>query len=354
MSPLKRPYRGPQGPLPEVAATWVAREDEGRLGVEGRAALEAWLAETPRHRAAYDAARDACDAAARHAADPQMMELRAAALAATPDRRTPVWRLAAAVAAGAVFLASGWGTVTAITAPAESHLGGVAARLAPALPPGAALYRTAVGERSTVVLPDGSVATLNTDSVLKVAYSDSERGVRLLRGQALFDVAKNKRVPFQVYAADRRITAVGTVFDVRLVGERVKVALVEGVVKVARTAPMRSPKPAQQVTMTAGEVLEAPPAAAMVVRTADVGRATSWKDGVVVFDDLPLVDAVAEMNRYTNRPVMLADPRSGDYRVSGVFRTGDPERFAEAMAEVFPLSIEHRVDGSPELRPSGG
>ena len=353
MSPLKRRYAAPQGPLPEVAAIWVSREDEGRLGADGRAALEAWLAEDPRHRAAYAGARDACDAAARHAADPQMMELRAAALAATPDRGAPVWRMAAAVAVGAVLLGVGGGTVTAITAPAESRIGGVAARLAPALPPGSALYRTAVGERSTVVLPDGSVATLNTDSVLKVAYSDTERGVRLLRGQALFDVAKNKRVPFQVYAGERRITAVGTVFDVRLVGERVKVALVEGVVKVARTAPQSSPAPNQQVTMTAGEVLEAPPAAAMVVRTADTGRATSWKDGVVVFDDLPLAEAVAEMNRYTHRPVALADPRIGAYRVSGVFRTGDPERFAEAMSEVFPLEIEHRSDGSAELRPAG-
>jgi transmembrane sensor len=354
MKALKLPYRAPQGPLPEVAAAWLAREDEGRLGADGRAALEAWLAEDPRHRAAYAAAREVCEAAARHAADPQMMELRAAALAATPDRRTPVWRAAAGIAAGVVLLGGGWGTVTAITAPAESRIGAVAARFAPTLPPGAALYRTAVGERSTVVLPDGSVATLNTDSVLKVAYSGSERGVRLLRGQALFEVAKNKRVPFQVYAADRRITALGTVFDVRLVGERVKVALVEGVVKVSRVTPATTVAPAQQVTMTAGEVLEAPPAAAMVVKTADTGRATSWKDGVVVFDDQPLAEAVAEMNRYTNRHVVLADPKSGAYRVSGVFRTGDPERFADAMAEVFPLEVERRGDGSPELRPAGG
>ena len=191
-------------------------------------------------------------------------------------------------------------------------------------------------------------------SVLKVAYSDNERGVRLLRGQALFDVAKNKRVPFQVYAGDRRITAVGTVFDVRLVGERVKVALVEGVVTVVRVAPAASPAPPQQVTMTAGEVLEAPPAAAMIVRTADIGRAVSWKDGVVVFDDQPLAEAVAELNRYTNRQVTLAEPSIGAYRVSGVFRTGDPERFAEAMAEVFPLDVEHRPDGSAELKRAGG
>jgi len=349
MKTARRTYAQPQGPLHEVAATWVVREDEGRLGADGRAALEAWLAEAPRHRRAYADARQACDAAARHAADPQMMALRAAALTAGPDTRTPVWRMAAAIVGGVLLLGSASATVTAIQAPATSRIGAVAARLAPGLPPSAALYRTAVGERSTVVLPDGSVATLNTDSVLKVAYSGTERGVRLLRGQALFEVAKNKRIPFQVYAADQRVTAVGTVFDVRLQGERVKVALVEGVVKVAPVAGAAG-RPAQQVTMTAGEVLDAPPASAMVVRTADTGRATSWREGVVVFDDAPLAEAVAEMNRYTTHPVRLADGDIGALRVSGVFRTGDPERFAQTMAEVFPIEVEHGFTGSAELR----
>jgi transmembrane sensor len=334
----------------ETAAAWLAREDEGRLGADGHAALEAWLAEDPTHRAAYVAAREACDAAARHAADPQMMELRAAALAAGPDRHASIWRMAAGIVAGVLVLGSGLATVTAIKAPAASRLGAVAARLAPSLPPGSALYRTAVGERSTVVLPDGSVATLNTDSVLKVAYNESERGVRLLKGQALFEVAHNKRKPFQVYAGDRRITAVGTVFDVRLQGERVKVALVEGVVKVASVAAPRPQVPREQVTMIAGELLDAPPTAAMSVKTADIRRATSWREGVVVFDDAPLADAVAEINRYTTHPVVLADAGIGVYRVSGVFKTGDPERFAESMAEVFPLTVDES-GASPELKP---
>jgi transmembrane sensor len=257
--------------------------------------------------------------------------------------------VAAAIVAGVVVLGSGAATVTAIKAPAASRFGAVAAGLAPTLPPSAALYRTAVGERSTVVLPDGSVATLNTDSVLKVAYNGRERGVRLLKGQALFEVAHNKKVPFQVYAGDRRVTAVGTVFDVRLQGERVKVALVEGVVRVASVAKPAPQVPREQVTMTAGEMLDAPPAAAMTVKLADTRRATSWREGVAVFDDVPLADAVAEMNRYTTHPVRLADARIGAYRVSGVFKTGDSERFAQSMAEVFPLAIDD-AGGSPELK----
>jgi len=68
-----------------------------------------------------------------------------------------------------------------------------------------------------------------------------------------------------------------------------------------------------------------------------------------VFDDAPLADAVAEINRYTTHPVVLADAGIGAYRVSGVFKTGDPERFAQSMAEVFPLTVDESGD-SPELK----
>ena len=341
------PPRG--APLREEAAYWLLRLEEGRLGPDDRARLDRWLDADPAHRAAFEAAQAACAAAGRHAAHPEMMALRMAALASGPQSRAPLWRVAAAVAAG-VLIVSGSATFTAVQAPAESRIGAVAARLAPALPRDAALYRTAVGERSTVVLPDGSVATLNTDSVLKVAYGGGERGVRLLRGQAMFEVAKDPASPFRVYAGDRRITAVGTVFDVRLDGKRVKVSLVEGVVRVSPTAPEKAAEAPAPVTMAAGQVLEARPSEPAVVRAADIARATSWKDGVVVFDDAPLAEAMAEMNRYTSRPLRLSDPDLGGLRVSGVFKAGDPERFAVAMTEVFPLALERTWDGAPVLR----
>ena len=344
----------PQGDPHEVAAHWLTLEDEGRLSGEDRAGLERWLDADPAHRAAYDDARRACEAAARHAADPQIMALRAAALAVAPERSTPLRRIAAAAAIAAVVGGGSWLALSNAPGTEPSPLAVMAASLAPGLHPNTAVYRTAVGERSTFTLPDGSVATLNTGSLLKIAYTPGERGVRLLRGQALFEVAHNKQRPFQVYAGDRRITAVGTVFDVRLDGARVKVALVEGVVRVAHLAPKQTagpaPTPVQQVVMTAGEVLDAAPSAAMTVRTADTGRATSWRAGVVVFDDEPLAAAVAEVNRYTTHPLVIADPSIGGLRVSGVFKTGDPERFARTMTDIFPVAVGDGPDGSEVLR----
>jgi transmembrane sensor len=124
------------------------------------------------------------------------------------------------------------------------------------------------------------------------------------------------------------------------------VALVEGVVKVAAAKAHADPgKPTPQVEMTAGEVLEAAPAAPMRVATADTARSISWRSGVVEFAGEPLGQAVAEMNRYTTRPIEIADATTASFRVSGVFRTGDPDQFARMMTQVFPLEAQGAPGG---------
>lgn len=350
---MTAPGRLSDDPLSEAIA-WLAREEEGRLTPDQQAALQAWLDADPAHGAVYARAREAVAAPGRHSAHPAMMDMRREALAALRERpQRARWLPAAAAAVGAAVLGAGWIALWPDTSPSVSRLEQAAAPLSAALNPNAAIYKTAVGERTSVTLPDGSVAILNTGTLLKVAYTGRERGVRLVRGQVLFEVAKNKRVPFQVYAGDRRITAVGTTFDVRLDAAKVKVTLVEGVVRVARLAPPRptaAARPAQQVTMTAGEVLEAGPTAAMTVKVADVGAQTSWKAGVVVFKAASLAEAVAEVNRYTDRPLAIADPSIAGYRVTGVFRTGDPDRFARSVAEVLPVEVQAGSDGSLTLR----
>jgi transmembrane sensor len=341
MSP-RRTETSPRG----TAADWLERQEATALTAEEQTRLDQWLAADAAHARAYDEMARVHALTDEHAADPKIMGLRQAALAARRSDRRPIWGMAAA-ASLALVIGLGWSSLGGMPTATPSPITRIAEVLSASANPGAAVHRTRVGERLTFTLPDGSVTTLNTDSIVKVNYRDGERGVRLVRGQALFEVAKNRDAPFRVYAGDRQITAVGTVFDVRLDGRKVKVALVEGVVRVAlaRAAPAAG-KPVQQVEMTAGEVLEAPPSAPMRVASADTQRTISWRSGIVEFSGEPLGAAVAEMNRYTTRPIRIEDPAAAGYRVSGVFRTGESELFARMMTEVFPLEAE-QAPGEP-------
>ncbi len=341
----------------EDAADWMLREEAGRMSPADSVRLDQWLDKDPAHRSAWNDVRLAVDTASANAADPELMAMREVALSARGERD---WGARGMIAAGLAVLVIGgiaaWGLRPAIV-PASHDVGAVAQQFA-TTNPNIATYRTAVGERAAITLPDGSIATLDTDSALKIGYTTAERGVRLLRGQALFEVAKHKSIPFQVYAGDRRITAVGTRFNVRLdgggPGAKVSVALLEGVVQVANVSPADHSAPAQVITMAAGEMLEARAKEPVRIISTDTDRLASWRSGQLTFDDAPLGSAVAEMNRYTNRPILLTDPKLAALRVSGVFRTGDPEHFAETMAEVFPIRIDHDSAGHPVLGPDAG
>lgn len=333
-------------PVAQAASRWALLQEAGLSPIQARA-LAQWLAADPAHAAALAAAQDALGRLAQHAADPAIIALRQAALAARPDplswRRRP-----RAIAATLLLLLAVPPGLLLLGRDAQDPSGPMVTR-APAV---TSHYATAVGERSTVTLPDGSVMVLNTASQAELAYSAEARTVRLLKGQALFTVAHGQKAPFRVEAGDRTITAVGTVFDVRMDGKRVQVAMLEGTVRVeprqSAAAPMPVPEPVE--ILSAGEVLVAAGAGPVRVKSEDVETLTSWRAGLITFKDTPLVDAVAEINRYAVRPILLKDAAAGRHRLSGTFRVGDPQRFARLMTELFPLEMDKSKDGDTVLR----
>lgn len=335
--------------LAEEAARWLTRREAGELSAAEKAVFEQWVAASPSHHQALERAAAALDAVSRHAAAADIMDMRQAALAASSQTRPMPWVLAASAASVGVAVVALWIALSRVPEPPHPSTAVAQSASRPTH------YATAIGERATISLPDGSTATLDTQSELEVAYTSEERGIHLLRGQALFEVAKHKLAPFQVYAGGRRITAVGTLFNVRLDGGRVRVALIEGKVRVAvQPADARLSDPAGQITMNPGEVLDTGLRFPASVRVADARRAASWRDGVAVFVDTPLAEIVAEMNRYSATPVVISDPGIGELRVSGVFKTGDPDRFADAVSSVFPISVDRESAGVVVLRSVSG
>lgn len=216
---------------------------------------------------------------------------------------------------------------------------------------GRGVYETGVGEQRTVQLADGSRVQLDTASRLRVRFTGEQRHIELSEGQALFEVAHNAERPFVVSTADASVTAVGTVFEVRHIGSETRVVLVSGAVDVApagaRSAPQRL-RPNQQTAITRGKAR---------LSTVNVDTATSWTDGELTFVDTPLVEAVAEVNRYLPHPIILDAPAVAATPINGVFRSGDRAAFVSAAAQLLNLSVITEPDGQVRLvspRNNGG
>ncbi len=205
--------------------------------------------------------------------------------------------------------------------------------------PGELLTRT--GEQLDITLADGSRVWLGARSALLVSFDSRARTVRLRSGEAYFSVRKDRR-PFSVHSPAGTITAIGTAFDVRAVGKRVTVAVTEGVVSVSSLAGVRGAKAAtvrvasgQQVTIQTHRPVEG----REVIATASPGERALWRDGVLVYRDEPLRDVVADVARYSSRPIDIVDA-AGTLRFSGVVYRDAIEEWAAALPESFPVALE--------------
>lgn len=340
--------------IDQAAAGWIARRYAG-LTAGDEAEMARWLAADPRHAAAFaelettwdllGALREPVSAGATPDAD-----------ALAPRRRwLPARWLAPALAAAAAIVIG----FLAWWAPASRplHFTGEAV--------------TTVGGFQKLVLPDGSVARLNTNSQIDVIYSPQERRVRLLRGEGHFTVTKDPQRPFFVEVSGLSVRAVGTAFNVRLNHDAVDVLVTEGKVRIdpveadttaagvtAAATVRRAPQPtatgaALAVTLLgAGEraliptraVSAPPPVPATVVSPAEIERALAWWDRRLEFDATPLAEIAAEFNRYNRTRLTIADPALAARRFGGSFRADEPEHFVRLLRERFGVRVEQRSD----------
>ena len=197
-------------------------------------------------------------------------------------------------------------------------------------------YETRIGGFSRVVLEDGSVIDLNTDSDVRVRLRGDRREVKLLRGEGRFQVAPDKNRPFTVAAADTAVRAVGTAFTVRLHGsDQVDVLVSEGTVAVESARVQHTPP------LTAGDAAIVLPDRVSVSRVEPqlLARRMAWTSGRLEFRGETLGEAVQEFNRYNRRQIRLSDTSLGGLRVGGSFGATDPESFASALGSAFKLRV---------------
>lgn len=204
------------------------------------------------------------------------------------------------------------------------------------------VYSTHVGEFHRVQLEDGSTIALNTDSEVRVHYSSHYRHVDLTRGEALFQVAKNKEKPFDVEAGSTTVRAVGTAFSVRLhdagADERVDVVVSEG--RVAINPPSSQTYVAGSLaTVRNGRV------DATSVDSEDITSKLAWTTGRLMFQGEKLSDVVDEINRYNVRKLQVTDPDIAGLKIGGTFQATDPDGFARALDATFGIK-SHLVQKS--------
>ncbi|WP_158531492.1 FecR family protein [Hyphomonas sp. GM-8P] len=212
-------------------------------------------------------------------------------------------------------------------------------------------YATSLGEQRTIELADGSQMTLNTDTEAEVSFTRNQRHIRLIRGQALFEVEKDE-MPFVVDAEGHRTTALGTEFDVYANAGAVAVTLMRGSVVVSPVPAERwgfgllsgSPAGTGGRELVPGERLIIGEDGVESVSDVDPAKAAMWRTGRIQFDDTSVGDVLAELNRYARTKVRIEDSALAAERISGSIYVGQEEDFVGSLVIMFSLETERDGD----------
>lgn len=189
-------------------------------------------------------------------------------------------------------------------------------------------HMTGKGEIRRTTLPDGSAATLGPESALAVNFSDERRDVDLLAGMCFFEVAKDARRPFSVLAANVRVTARGTAFDVSNDTSSVTVAVDHGIVDVQTSNAALG----ASIQLEKGQWVTMHPASGRVDRgRRESGQIAEWRDNLIIANEETVDTLVARIGRWLPGRIVFADRSIGSQRVSGVFDLNNPLRTLEAV-----------------------
>ena len=349
-----------------AARDWLLRLSLESPTVDDRAQFDAWYAQDPRHAAAYRRFESIWqDSAILQDLDP---------FTSLETRPARWWlRLSAAIRTRPSVWASGAGLAAAI--------GGIGLWLLMA----PVHYATGVAEVRAIHLSDGSEVTLGARSSLDVAFRDHERRVALTSGVAFFSVSKNPSRPFIVTVGERQVRVVGTKFEIRRDTAGMRVSVVEGTVEVmqrrdpagaaapqtlrvvrlkaqanhtasatitdqAPRTPALAPQPSSEAPeeriLTAGQQVSAALAGAIPdPQSMPRGEPAAWRQGRLVYVDAPLKEIVADANRYSREPIIIAGEDVANLRVSVTYPSDRIGEMLTALSRSLSLDVERRESG---------
>ncbi len=324
--------------LDEQAAEWFVILRSSSLSGKDKQAFKAWCGQSTDHQKAYDEYEQFWQSTQALEDDNDMLgayeEILARRRAAYGGwRRGALW--AVPIAALVLFV--------------------VVSGLLTSLWPGGEVYDTGVGEQRTVMLADGTTVKLNTNTHLSVSYSSASRHIELVRGQAFFNVARDEGRPFSVHYGDTSVLALGTQFDVYQKPGALQVTIVEGKISVSKSPEGLGSKKEEKLLAAASgdrvvqQIVSAQGGLSDVSKTK-VNAVMAWQDQKLIFDDKPLPEALAEVNRYSRRKIRLGDDKLTSLRLSGVFQVSQQDLVVDMIRDYFSIRVETDEKGDLILR----
>ena len=300
--------------LADQAASWLVRLRADDVSDDDLQGFALWLSANPEHQRAMDATLDLWDdlAVTRHL-PVQPVEAEPEAPATGFGRRG--WLGGLAVAACAVF--------ALVMLPQIQETQEVLR------------YQTGVGERQDVQLADGSVLYLNTNTALEVEIDAGDRKVRLLRGEAFFDVVSDDR-PFAVDTGVAEVRVMGTAFNIYRQPEQSDITVTEGVVRVTELGNPGNRAPYSEL-LYANQSLSASRSGLARPQQAETPVAVAWREGKIIADGMPLAALVEEISRYHEFKILIAEPELAQRTVSGVFQLESPDTILKALEHSFEI-----------------
>lgn len=284
------------------AADWLARLHADDRSSADEAGFSSWVAADPRNAETFERASSVWDSLGGLPREPR-------AQSNGISRRMVLAGTAVLAVVGATTL--GWQEV------------------------GAVEYETAVGEQRRVVLADGTRVMLDTATSIRFVDEAKMRTLQLIMGRIDVEIAADPR-PFVIDAGKRRALSRKARLDVRRDGEAVAMTTIAGQASLSAAGV--------PVVVDVGERIAVAEDQSYAVDRPELNDLTAWQTGRLAFRDETLATAVAEMNRYSTRPLVLSDPEAARLRLSGVYRVGDPEAFAQSLAVLLPVRVQATPD----------
>lgn len=324
----------------DQASLWIARLDRQLTATEEQS-LRRWLAENELHKSVFLEMAELWD---------KMDSLsRLADLFQAPAPKKQPYRIHAYIAVAASVAMTAIALVLHV-----SGLGNPYFSKDSRLTLVEAVYETAVGQHNKVDLPDGSHLRVNTNSLVRVEYTEDSRLFYLERGELNIEVAKDPARPLNVIAKGERVQAVGTAFNVRINDEHeVELLVTHGKVLVAKENGQGNVEKVLQkaspdiIAVSSGEkiILGGKPAQVAKVQADDIAAELSWREGNLVFRGETLEQALNEISRYTDVDFEIDNDVIRQQRIAGLFKAGDVDGLLVALKHSFHIGSE-RLDGN--------